>query len=248
MDPNEMLMREYLYSKIDLEHVNSILDLGCGKGMDLIALGKKTSRDIRFTGLDSTAKSIAIAQVETCGDPRYTFLVKDVSSGIPFEDEQIDVVFSNNFLECMVDKDFLIKEVARILKPGGQVVFAHYDWDTQLFDGKDKQLVRKIVQTYNDWKQGWMADCDAWMGRRLWRTFNRSGLFEGEIDTYVMTNTQFEEPFYGYMRARDFKVMVNKGMIREEEYQAFIHDLQELADNDEYFYSITMYIYVGRKK
>jgi len=248
MDPSNKAMREYIYSRTDYKNVKAILDLGCGKGTDLIEIGKKTSGEVQLVGLDSMPKSIEIAQNETQGDSRYSFSVSDVSLGILFEDATFDIVISNNLLECIVDKDFLIKEISRVLKPKGQVIFAHFDWDSQLFDGKDKNLVRKVVQTYNDWKQGWMTDCDAWMGRRLWRIFNRSNLFDGEVCTYVLTNTRFEEPFFGYMRALDFKALVKRGMVNQEDYNQFYHDLQELAENDEYFYSITMYIYVGKKK
>lgn len=112
---------------------------------------------------------------------------------MPFEDETFDVVFSNNVLECITDKGKLLSEIARVLKPSGQVVCAHFDWDSQLIDGTDKALVRKIVQTFNDWQQGWMDDCDAWMGRRLWKTFNRSKLFNGEIQCHVLTNTKYDK-------------------------------------------------------
>jgi hypothetical protein len=44
------------------------------------------------------------------------------------------------------------------------VVFAHFGWDTQVFDGEDKELVRKIVHCFGDWQQAWMNDSDAWMG------------------------------------------------------------------------------------
>ena len=92
-----------------------------------------------------------------------------------------------------------------------------------------------------------MTDVDAWMGRRLWRTFNSTGLFEGKIYTYVLTNKKFEEPYYGYERIKDFQHLVDEGLISQEDYSEFMDDIIDLASNDEYFYSITMYIYVGRK-
>ncbi len=248
MDPSQLAMREFFYSKIDFEKVRSILDLGCGIGSDLMAISKKIAGEARLAGLDSMAKSIAAAQSETEGDSRYSFSAHDLTLGIPFEDASFDLVLSNNLLECIRDKDHLLRETARVLKPGGQVAFAHFDWDSQLFDGNDRQLVRKIVQIFNDWQQPWMTDCDPWMGRRLWRTFQRTGLFEGEVFPYVLINTRFEDPFFGFRRAADFQALVKREMIPENEYRRFYHDLQRMADAGEYFYSITLYIYTGRKR
>jgi ubiquinone/menaquinone biosynthesis C-methylase UbiE len=199
-------------------------------------------------GLDSMEHSIAAARENYGRDSRLNFSCVDFSRGIPFEDEKFDLVFSNNMLECMMDKQALLREIFRVLKPGGQVVCAHYDWDSQLIDGNDKALVRRIVQTFNDWKQDWMSDIDAWMGRRLWRTFQESGLFtHGRVETFVLTNTEFAEPYYGHMMIHDFQALVRRKMITGDEYQKFLTDIQELDRQGQYFYSITMYIYVGEK-
>ena len=248
MDENVIKMREFIYSLIDVKPQMSILDIGCGSGYDLGRISERVDRNSSLYGLDLSEKSILAAKKEYNSDPRFRFLYGDTSNAIDFDKDTFDVVFSSNMLECITDKHFLIKEVHRVLKPGGQVVFAHYDWDSQLFDGDDKELVRKIVRTYNDWKQGWMTDLDAWMGRRLWRAFQKSGLFQnGRIETYVLTNTKFEEPFFGYMRVQDFGSMVKRNMISEKEYSLFFDDVKKLAAQEQYFYSINMYVYVGIK-
>jgi ubiquinone/menaquinone biosynthesis C-methylase UbiE len=247
LDPNNKEMRNYIYSLIDNENIDSLLDIGCGTGYDLFEIGKKVDDNTTLIGLDIMEESIEKAKEKADHNSKFCFKSHDVSKGIPFEKESFDVVFSNNMLECIKDKDSLIKEIHRVLKQNGQVVCTHFDWDSQLIDGKNKDLVRKVVQNFNDWQQEWMTDIDSWMGRRLWRTFNRSQLFEGDIYTYVLTNTKFEEPYYGYQRIKDFKYLINEQMISQEEYSRFIKDIKELSRKDEYFYSITMYIYVGRK-
>ena len=247
LDPNNKEMRSYIYSLIDNKNADFILDIGCGTGYDLFEIGKMVSEDSTLIGLDVMEEAIKKAERRVNKDSRFCFKNHDVSKGIPFEEKFFDVIFSNNMLECIIDKDELIEEIYRVLKPNGQIVCAHFDWDSQLIDGGNKDLVRKIVNNFNDWQQEWMTDIDAWMGRRLWGTFNRSGLFEGDIYTYVLTNTKFEEPYYGYRRIKDFEHLVNEGMISQEEYSKFIEDIKVLARKGEYFYSITMYIYVGRK-
>lgn len=91
-----------------------------------------------------------------------------------------------------------------------------------------------------------MSDCDAWMGRRLWRTFQRTGLFTCTVYPIVLTNTVFSESHAGYENIRNFQALVHRGMISQQEYDAFYADITELAAKDEFFYSITMFVYVGK--
>jgi len=245
--PDNARMREFIYSLMEIPAAGAILDLGCGDGYDLRRIGELASPAARLVGLDASPQAIETASRELAHDARYSFGAADISLGIPCDSASYDLVFSNNMLECVTDKEALLREVHRVLRPAGRVVFAHWDLDSQLFDGEDKALVRKLVQRYADWKQKWMADCDAWMGRRLWRTFRRTGLFEGSIHTYVLTNTEFAPHHYGYDRIGDFAALVRHGLISQEEHDAFREAIEDLAGRGDYFYSITMFIYVGKK-
>ncbi len=244
---DDIKVRQYIYSLIDITSAKSILDIGCGTGYDLKQIAKLTQKRMRLVGIDTSRKKIEAAHIATKNDAYFSFFIRDVSSGLLFKNGEFDVVYSKNLLECIPNKETLIKEVHRVLRSNGQVLFAHWDWDSQVIDGENKALVRKIIHRFSDWKQKWMANCDSWMGRRLWRTFNRTDLFKGNIYTYALTNTNFCAPYYGYARIKDFETLVSKGMIRKEEYEAFYKDIVNLSQGGEYFYSITMYIYVGRK-
>lgn len=189
---NVQILRSYVHSFLDLEDGAAVLDLGCGRGTDLLEIGSAAPPRLKLVGVDASAEAVQMAQESTRGDPRYSFLLHDISQGVPFPDESFDCVLSTNTLECLTDKPALLKEVHRVLRPNGTVVFAHFDWDTQLFDGEDKELVRKIVHLFGDWQQAWMDDCDAWMGRRLWPTFQRTGLYEGSIHSAVLMETAFQ--------------------------------------------------------
>lgn len=199
----------------------------------------------RLVGMDSSLKAIEAATLEVGNDPRFELQIADASERLPFEDQAFDLVYSRDLLECMPDKDALIREVHRVLKPGGQVVFVHWDWDSQAIDGEDKDLVRKIVHTFGDWKQAWMADVDSWMGRRLWRVFQRSGLFEGRVYPYVVTSTEFAPGHRGHGDIQNFSALLRRRMISQEEYDRFLADIESLAARGEYFYAVTTYIYVG---
>jgi len=241
-------MREYAYSLIDLDGVRSVLDLGCGKGYDLHRIGEMLGPDARLVGLDGSEEAIEAAKSEVGDDRRCELILADASRPLPFADGEFDLVYSRDMLECIPDKDALIREVHRVLRPGGQVVFVHWDWDSQVIDGTDKELVRRMIHTFGDWRQKWMADVDSWMGRRLWRTFARSGLFEGQVCPYVVTSTEFAPGHAGYGPINDMEALVRRGMVSHEDYDRFISDIRALAERGEYFYAATTYIYVGRRR
>ena len=239
-------IREWVYSLIDWSNATSVLDLGCGSGADLREIARLRPSDASLIGIDSSEKAIEAAQAQSQGDERLTFLEADATNGLSFADDSLDVAFSKNALECIVDKNAFLREVQRVLRPGGKVLCAHYDWDSQLIDGEDKELVRKVVHTFADWKQAWMTDSDGWMGRRLWRTFQRSGLFQGRISAKTLVETEFVPGAYGWERINDFRGLVRRGTVPAEEFERFYANVEQLANRGEYFYSVTMFGYAGQ--
>ncbi len=241
-------IREKVYSLIRFSDAPSILDIGCGNGSDLIRLGEQCSKNSRLTGIDSSAKAVEIAAEKIRNDPRFTLVCKDVSTGLPFDDGSFDIVYSMNLLECVLNRDALLTEVYRVLRPGGQVIFGHWDWDTQVINGTDKQLIRQFVAAFSDWKQGWMQECDGWMGRRMAGTFQKHGGFSGGIIPFTLVNAEYIPGLYGFERIRDFKTMAEKGIVSREDHRAFQEDIERAVKERTYFYSITLYVYSGIKK
>ncbi|MDD1724974.1 MAG: methyltransferase domain-containing protein, partial [Methanospirillum sp.] len=246
--PDVAGMREDIYSLMHLETAASVLDIGCGRGYDLVSFGKRCGKDAVLTGIDTSGKAIREARERTGNDPRFSVTRADASSGLPFGDNYFDIVYSGNLLECVRDKDALISEVYRVIKPGGQVIFSHYDWDSQIINGSDKTLIRRIVAAFSDWKQDWMAESDGWMGRRMAGLFKKNPGFSGEVIPFVLVNTEYDPVLYGYQRIGDFEEMAQRGLITASDHAAFQRDLEETIINGEYFYSITLYVYMGTKK
>lgn len=241
--------RDWLLSLAPVPQTGLWVDLGCGSGDDLFAVAARhPQRELRLVGLDSSAKNVATATAARAHDSRVSFRQHHIGTELPFESAAIDVVHTHNLVECLGDRGAFVREVARVLKPGGRIVAGHFDWDSQVFDGSDKTLVRRLVHAYADWQQAWMDHADGWMGRRLWGTFNAPGLFDGAVRARVLTNTIFAAPWYGHARARDFGALVKRSLATDEDYDEFIKEQVNLSNQGRYFYSITGFAYVGERR
>lgn len=239
--------REWLLSLIDIPSGGSVLDLGCGKGADLLALAARVSDpSVRFHGVDASADHLEAARA-SCDDGRVIFTHAKVESELDFANDGFDVVMSQELLECLRDVESFIPELARVLRVNGQIIVSHYDWDTQVFNGSDRDRTRRVLRAWAEWEQSWMDNANPWMGRKLWGYLQGSGLFEGEVKVRVMTNTEFDEPWHGYRMAHWFRGLVKRGRVSEADYEGFLADLHDLAESGEYFWSVNRYVFVGRR-
>lgn len=84
--------------------------------------------------------------------------------------------------------------------------------------------------------------------RRLWSTFQASGLFAGTVHARVLTNTTYAASSYGHARIADLALLAQRGLIAQADYERLLRQVEELAADDSYFYSSTCYAYVGRKQ
>jgi SAM-dependent methyltransferase len=219
------------------------VDLGCGRGDDLCLLAARyPAPDARFIGVD---RSDSAPSLEALPDARVTFQSAALDATLPFDDASLDLVYSHNLVECLPDHGRFAAEVARVLRPGGQAVIAHWDWDTQLYDGSVKAAVRRLVGSFADWQQAWMTHADGWMGRRLSGLFAGMTELDGRVHTRVLTNTEFAAPWFGHANALAMAGPVKRDLASSADYEQFLQDQVALHEQGRYFYGITGFAYVG---
>src|SRR3989442_3891293 len=104
-----------------LEPGQTVLDLGCGGGIDVLLSARRVGPTGKAYGLDMTDEMLALAREnqQAAGATNVEFL-KGAIEAIPLPDHSVDVVISNCVINLSSDKDAVLREAFRVLKPGGR--------------------------------------------------------------------------------------------------------------------------------
>jgi len=99
-----------------------VLDLGSGGGIDVLLSAKRVGPAGKAYGLDMTDEMLALANENKrkAGVDNVEFLRGEIEN-IPLPDNTVDVIISNCVINLSADKDRVLKEAFRVLKPGGRV-------------------------------------------------------------------------------------------------------------------------------
>ena len=106
---------------LPLEPGQVVLDLGSGGGIDVLLSAKRVGPTGRVYGLDMTDEMLALASAnqKQAGATNVEFL-KGTIEAVPLPDNAVDVIISNCVINLSSDKDAVMREAFRVLKPGGR--------------------------------------------------------------------------------------------------------------------------------
>src|SRR3989440_10824702 len=98
-----------------------VLDLGSGGGIDVLLSAKRVGPTGKAYGLDMTDEMLALANENKrkAGVENIEFLKGEIEN-IPLPDDSVDVIISNCVINLSADKDRVLREARRVLKPGGR--------------------------------------------------------------------------------------------------------------------------------
>ena len=103
----------------DLKPGETVLDLGCGAGLDLLLASEAVGADGHVIGIDMTEEMLRAAEKNLKGIGNET-LLRGYLEDLPLEEESVDVVISNCVINLSPDKGKVLREAWRVLRPGGR--------------------------------------------------------------------------------------------------------------------------------
>ncbi len=150
-DPGYIAANSALIEALDMEGVTRVADLACGTGLlSGVLIGRKP--DVAIAGIDLDPVQIGIAQRTFPGEVVDTLDALRAKAGegkgaawfnaasatdLPFEDGEIDLVVQGNSIHLMPNRPAFLKEVARVLRPGGQYTFNSVFYQGTYLEGSE---------------------------------------------------------------------------------------------------------------
>jgi SAM-dependent methyltransferase len=140
----------------ELKAGETVLDLGSGGGIDVLLSAKRVGPTGKAFGLDMTDQMLALAEEnkQKSGLTNVHFLKGEIEN-IPLPNDSVDVIISNCVINLSADKDRVLKEAFRVLKPGGR--FAVSD---VVVRGEVPPAIRKSVELWVGCVAGALSDKD----------------------------------------------------------------------------------------
>jgi SAM-dependent methyltransferase len=225
-----------------------VADLGCGE-RPIPGLVHPQPDGGVVVGIDNSAEALREASRSLPAPRSRTLLVQaDLAAPLPFADGSMDAVFSHDVLEQLPDPDALLREVHRVLRPGGRFVLGHADFDTVVFAGADLRLTRHLVHAYCDTQHAWLPRADGTIGRRLPEIVLRSPLVLEKATARVLITRSLQEGGFGHFAVDHFvEALSEAGVASPPELASWRADLEAAAARGAFLLSLNDYVVVATR-
>jgi SAM-dependent methyltransferase len=238
-DPAQRRVRHRFLRAIPIRRRSTVLEVGCGTGVvlrDLIAL---VGRGGRVAGIDRSRAVLAAAR-RACRGTGVTLRHADAAK-LPFADDGFDVTLAVTVLLHVADPLAVVREMARVTRPGGRVAVQDQDFGTLALAHPDRALSDRILD-------GVVSHVyeEPHSGRRLPGVLRAAGLVGIRLRTDVYQQTTLT-PYMTAFLQRRAENAVRFRVVSEADAQRWLDGIAALADAGTFVFTINYYGAIGVK-
>jgi ubiquinone/menaquinone biosynthesis C-methylase UbiE/class 3 adenylate cyclase len=225
--------------RLGVEPGERLLDVGSGTGDDCIELSSLVGHSGSVVGVDLSevlvreatrrARAAAVGNVE--------FRIGDAYE-LPFEADTFDGCCSQRTFQYLTEPLTAIREMARVTRPGGRLVVADTDWETQVYASDDEELTARVIRAWCDTRP------NGRIAHQLYGLFRRAGLNDVSVSAYVQVVTELTDFRREVLRSLAAQA-VSYEAISEAEASRWIGGLELAAAEDRFLQSFAVFVTAG---
>ena len=160
---------------------------------------------------------------------------------LPFENATFDRCYADRIFIHLPDPQLALSELVRVTRPGGQILIAEGDHETQVLDTPYPEVTRRFFRFRNDG----MRQPD--IAHRLYALFQDAGLLDVQVEPLARLTTDYEtiRPVAHYIEG--MRLAQSCGVVTAEEAEQWILYLEEAMRTGRFFHATIWFITIGRK-
>jgi ubiquinone/menaquinone biosynthesis C-methylase UbiE len=217
-----------------------ILEVGCGLGDDAAALAMRVAPGGSVIAVDGSQAMVDAGRKRHGDIAGLSFDVADATQ-LPYDDASFDGCRIDRVLQHIGDPAAAIREMARVLRPGGVLVAFDNDWETLTVDSEYRGLTRTVL---NAWCDRFPA---GWIGRRMRALFLEAGLIDVETHpkTLVSTDLDVADRVFSFFATADG--LASAGTITADDADRWRSGLRAADAAGRFFTSYTGFLVCGTR-
>jgi|FEC22Drversion2_1045045.scaffolds.fasta_scaffold00172_11 ubiquinone/menaquinone biosynthesis C-methylase UbiE len=218
----------------------SVLEVGCGLGLDAEAMAPQVAPAGRVVGIDASYDLIGKARERTAGRGLpLEFAVGDAHA-LGFPDNAFGAARIDRVLQHLRDPEQAVREMARVVRPGGRIAVLEPDWESVCLGGVDREIARAVVRYKSD-----VSLAHGTIGREVRRVLVEAGCVDvlAQHGSVTFADLALAERVMSLRRSLDGAV--SGGWVAPAAADAWWHRLEELDRTGRFFSAMCGVMAVG---
>lgn len=229
------------YNRLALSPGDSVLEIGCGNGVDTKNLAKIVGPSGTVVGIDISATMLHAARTNTETSPVCPEFMLCDGHHLAFPDETFHAVRSDRVIQHTRNPYMVIAEITRVTRSGGTVAIFEPDWGTFALWPAERRVSRNILDFWCD------RIPSGWVGRSVYTACIEAGLVDVSVEpkTLILTDLTIARKLFDLDTT--FSHAVQKGIVSQKAVTQWEEDLITADQKNQIFSSLTFFLVTGKK-
>ncbi|MBT3312114.1 MAG: methyltransferase domain-containing protein [Desulfobacterales bacterium] len=231
-----VVRRSAVFESLNLSTGEKVLDVGCGGGFYTYEAAQFVGSTGQVCAIDISEDQIGAARQKCTDFPWVECRAADVLD-LPYEDSAFDAIYGVQVLEFVANADDGLKELLRVLKPGGRLVILSTNWNSLVWFSTQPERMKKMLTAFD--QHAPYPDFPAELPSKL-RKIGMKAVIQKPLS---ILNMSYNENSYSYWIAKGIKQFVlGRELVDVAEVEDWFEEFEKLEREGAFFFCSTSVI------